>query len=186
MMLSTTPNPDEMINAFVDTFWGNDMACLWGMHGIEGTTFRLENETVIKLKDPTTDSLFPGPGIVGANPTWPRDRYMDFPDGTPSEIQAAKEKKAMESRLIQQGLDAGLLYHCPGNLDSFISAKYNEIIEDVRKIFDEVIVNVLTGEITPREAQEQYVSQVKALGAQQALDECNEAAGLTAPSWSRY
>jgi hypothetical protein len=56
----------------------------------------------------------------------------------------------------------------------------------VRKIFDEVIVNVLTGEITPREAQDQYISQVKALGAQQALDECNEAAGLTAPSWSRY
>ena len=186
MMLKTTQNPKEMINAFVDTFLGDDRAMLWGNLGIEGKMFRMDGNLGIRLNDPATGSLFPNPGLSNNNPLWPRGKYTWLPEGTPEAMKTQAALIALEEELTTKALEDGVLYDVPGVLGTYISSTYNEIIGDIRKIFDEAIVKVITGEISAREGQQLYLRQAKAIGAQKILDECNDFVGMTAPAWSRY
>lgn len=186
-LLANTENPREMANLFVDTFFGNEMAYLWAAHGILGDTWRLDSQgRVLQWIDPAT-SQPAVPGLTaGRLMQWPGDKYPVFPDTTPEEIAEVVAAKEYEDQIMAQGQADGSLYVVTSVKDTFLSPTYNAIINDVRTIFDEVVVKAVTGEITPQAAIAQYRVQVKALGAQQALQECNDNVGTTLPAWSVY
>ncbi len=188
MLLSNTEKPKEMINAYVDTFFGNEDANLWGQWGLEGKTYTVDDEgRVLRQKDPNTNDLYPNPGLTSyQHPLWPREKHLAYGGATPEAIAETEELRDFYFGEIEKAREEGRAYYCPGNLDAFISETYNAIISDIRKVYNEVRVKVITGEMTAKEGLALYRRQAKALGAQQALDECNEAAGLTAPAWSTY
>jgi ABC-type glycerol-3-phosphate transport system substrate-binding protein len=186
-ILANTDNAGDMVNLFVDTFFGNEEAYLWGAHGIEGDTWRLDSQgRVLRWVDPATGQST-GPGLTGGRMFgWPADKYPVFDDVSPEEIREAERLREYEEENIARGREDGTLYHVTPAKDTFLSVKYSEIISDVRKIFDEVVVKAVTGEMSPQQALDQYRRQVKALGAQQALQECNGNYGSTLPDWSTY
>lgn len=186
-LLANTENPREMANLFVDTFFGNEMAYLWAAHGIPEDTWRLDSQgRVLQWIDPST-SQPATPGLTaGRLMQWPGDKYPIFPDTTPEEIAEVEAAREYEEEIMARGHQDGTLYVVTSVKDTFLSPTYNSIISDVRNIFDEVVVKAVTGEMTPQAALEQYRAQVRALGAQQALQECNDNVGTTLPSWCVY
>ena len=177
MLLANTEKPDEMINAYIDTFFGNEDAFLWGQFGIEDKTFVVDTAgRVLRQKDPATGDLFPTPGLTSyQHPLWPREKHLAYGGATPEEISTTETLRSFYFGEIGKALADKRAYYCPGNLDAFISEKYNQIINDVRKVYNEVAVKVVTGQMTAKDGLAYYRQQAKALGAQQALDECNKA-----------
>lgn len=187
-MLANTDNAKAMVNTFVDTFLGDEMAYLWGAYGIRGQDWRLDSEGRILVRvEPTTGQANVIPGITaGRMIEWPPTKYPDFPDGTPEEINQLERQIGAEQAIIDRGLAEGTLWRSTPAKDTFVSTKYTEIIGDLRKIFEETVIKAVTGEMSPEAALDQYRSQVKALGAQQALQQCNDNYGSTLPAWSVY
>jgi putative aldouronate transport system substrate-binding protein len=186
VLLRNTPDPQEMINAFVSVFLGDEMACLWGMWGIEGRTFRVDGDRILLLRDPKTGSPLPNPGITARLPGWSRSRYVAYPDGPEAEIQAAARGKAARAELLEKGLSTGLLYDSSGWKDVCLSPTHTAIIGDVRKLFAQLVVKVATGEMTAEAAVARYRTQLRAMGGQRMLEEANGRIGLTLPAGYIY
>jgi hypothetical protein len=117
---------------------------------------------------------------------WPSDKLINVPDGDPTVVADTLYWMGVEAEAKEEGFASGALYILTPAKDTYASTTYNEIMGDVRKVFDETVVKAITGEMTPQEALDMYRRQVKAMGAQAMIDECNAAAGTTAPEWSRY
>jgi putative aldouronate transport system substrate-binding protein len=181
VLLRNTPNPQEMINAFVDVFLGNELACLWGTYGIEGKTFRIDGERIFQLRDPATGSLFAYPGITARLPSWPRTKYVAYPDGDPYDVEAAARRKAVRAGMLERGVAAGLLYDASGWKDVCLSATHTAIIGDVRKLFEELVVKVSTGGMTAADAVAHYRTRLRSMGGQRMLEEANAKIGVTLP-----
>ncbi|MFP4442245.1 MAG: extracellular solute-binding protein [Spirochaetia bacterium] len=185
-LLSSTENPKKMVNDFVTTFYGDDRRFLWGAHGIEGKTFKLDAGTVVRLKDPDTENPYTTPGIFSRHPNWEEQDYPIITEGTEQEMEESLTLAKEHNEIIARAKQTGIVYECPGKFDVAISPTYTNIISDIRKIFEELIAKVTLGEITPQECVDTYRRQVKALGAQNILIEANEAVGLDHDAFYTY
>jgi hypothetical protein len=186
VLLRNTPDPQEMINAFVDVLLGNEDACLWCMWGIEGKTFRRDGDRIILLRDPVRDVPYTHPGITARLPAWPASRYLAYPDGPAAELSSAIQREAARAGLIDAGLRKGLLYDSSGWKDVCLSPLHTAIIGDVRRLFAQLVVRVATGELAAEAAVALYRTQLRAMGGQRMLEEANGRVGLTLPAGYTY
>ncbi len=186
-MLASTKDPKEMINAFVNTIFGNEDAFLWGQYGIEGRTWRRDGERIVMLKDPATGNAFPGPGLtVGLLPTWTGLKGVSYVEGDQKAIDAYLANRAVWKKTMETNLANGLWYDASGLKDASLSPTYTKIINDVRKYFKEMLAKVATGTITPYDAVTGYRAFMKGIDGQKALVETNQKMGLKLPSKYTY
>jgi ABC-type glycerol-3-phosphate transport system substrate-binding protein len=186
VLLRNTPDPQEMLNAFVNVFLGDEAACLWAQYGIEGTTFRVDGDRVIRLRDPATGSLFLLPGITSRLPSWPLTRYVAYPDGPGGDLTAAIQRTSARSALIDTARGSGLLYDASGWKDVCLSPTYTAIIGEVRRLFAQLVVRVATGAMTPEAAVAAYRAEMRGRGGQVMLEEANRRVGLRLPAGYTY
>jgi ABC-type glycerol-3-phosphate transport system substrate-binding protein len=188
VMLASTPNPKEMINAFVNTFFGNEEAFLWGEFGIEGLTWkRSTSDWVTILKDPATGSAYPGPGETsGILPGWTGLKGIGVVDGDKAAIDTYLGMYKTWKTTIEDTLAKGLMYDASALKDVSLSPTYTKIINDVRKFWKELLAKVATGTVTPTDAVAQYRAFMKSIDGQKMLVETNQKMGLTLPSKYTY
>jgi hypothetical protein len=187
VMLASTKNPKEMINAFVDTFFGNEDAFLWGEFGIEGKTWKKDGERVLQLKDPATGSAYPGPGVTtGILPGWTGLKGIGVVEGDKAAIDKYLAQYGTWKTTIESTLAKGLMYDASGLKDVSLSPTYTKIINDVRKFWKELLAKVATGAVTPTDAVTQYRAFMKGIDGQKMLVETNQKMGLKLPSKYTY
>ncbi|NSW90702.1 MAG: extracellular solute-binding protein [Firmicutes bacterium] len=176
VLVKGTKQPKEVVNAFVNLFFGNNPEYhFMGRLGIPDKTFRIEGNTVYTLKDPKTGQFYAQPGIVSEIPKYDSSKYKIIPDGTPEEKARAEQNIAKRLELDKIGYEKKLIFDCPN--DALISKKYTELSGDINKLFNEAITKAIIGEVKPEDAVKNYVSQMKALGADKVLEEANAAIG---------
>lgn len=186
-MLASTPNPKEMINAFVTTLLGNEDAFLWGLYGIEGRTWKRDGERIIQLKDPATGSAYPGPGLTtGSLPTWTGLKGIGVVEGDKAAIDSYLAKYGTWKTNIESALKSGIMYDASGLKDVSLSPTYTKIINDVRKYWKEMLAKVATGALTPADAVAGYRTFMKGIDGQKMLVETNQKMGLKLPSKYTY
>jgi ABC-type glycerol-3-phosphate transport system substrate-binding protein len=187
VMLASTKNPKEMINAFVNTFFGNEDAFLWGLFGIEGKTWKKDGERVLQLKDPATGNAYPGPGVTtGILPGWTGLKGIGVVEGDKAAIDSYLAMYGTWKTTIESTLAKGLMYDASGLKDVSLSPTYTKIINDVRKFWKELLAKVATGTVTPTDAVAQYRAFMKGIDGQKMLVETNQKMGLKLPSKYTY
>jgi ABC-type glycerol-3-phosphate transport system substrate-binding protein len=187
VLLASTKNPKDMINAFVTTFFGNEDAFLWGEFGIEGKTWKREGGQIIQLKDPTTGSAYPGPGVTtGILPGWTGLKGIGVVEGDKAAIDDYLAKYGTWKTNIEDALKKGIMYDASGLKDVSLSPTYTKIINDVRKFWKELLAKVATGTVTPTDAVAQYRAFMKGIDGQKMLVETNQKMGLKLPSAYTY
>lgn len=187
VLLASTPNPKEMINAFVTTFLGNDSAFLWALYGIEGRTWKRDGDLVVQLKDPKTGSAYPGPGLTtGVLPGWTGLKGLNVVEGDKAAIDSYLAMWTTWKKNIEDTISKGLIYDASGLKDVSLSPTYTKIINDVRKFWKELLAKVATGTVTPTDAVAQYRTFMKSIGGQQMLTETNQKMGLKLPTKYTY
>ncbi len=179
IMVADTPDADKMAQEFVNLALGSQESHFDFAYGIEGKTYRVEDQTVYTLVDPATDTPMTTPSLTTSIPKY-YDDWTFLTDGLDAEAeQTAIDLLNFKKSVIQDGLDAGGIYELSEVITTPVSDTYLMIQEDISIAFDTAVSSAVTGTVDPQTAVDTYLAEVKALGAQDVLDEANEAAGLT-------
>jgi putative aldouronate transport system substrate-binding protein len=179
VLVKGTKNPKEVVNAFINTFYGDEAGYLMGKLGVDGKMFKKEGNTYLWLKNPQ-GSPFGQPGIVTDMPKYPADKYPVVVDGTAAEKAASLDLVNMKNKMTNDAMSKKLVYICPGNYDAVVSKTYTERKADFAKIHDEAITKAIMGQLSPEEALANYRKQMKALGGDKVLQEANKTIGKEA------
>jgi maltose-binding protein MalE len=97
----------------------------------------------------------------------------------PEKSEADRQKYLSKQDTLQGGLESGLIYSMTNRYSVPYSDAFSMLTADINRIFQEAIVKAITGELTPEQAVEMYRDQMRAIGAQQVLDEANEYLGVS-------
>jgi putative aldouronate transport system substrate-binding protein len=193
VLIAGTKNPQEQVDAFIDIYHTDPVGYWTGRYGIyeKFWDFGPNNELVrqIKSTDPETGkhSYYPGPGIVGDNHLYDHVKHPHVLDQEPPENTAKRARDAQRMKdYLDEGLSSKLIYTHSGAWNEPTSQKYNDIGADINRIFEETVAKAVTGQVPIDEALADYRQQLKALGAQQMLDEANAAIGKTSSTQWRY
>lgn len=181
VLIKGTPQPKEVVNAFLDIFFGDKLGHFMGRLGIENKTFKfVDDNTIYTLKDPGTGQGYAQPGIVSEIPRFGSDKITIIPDGTEEEKQRSIEMANIKKKMTEEGFASKILFECPGKMDVLLSDKYTEVSADVNRIFNDTVVKVVTGEMKAEDAIAEYRKQMKAIGGDIILQEANAAIGRQA------
>lgn len=183
VLLKGTKDPKEVVNTFINTFFGEESGYLMGKMGIEGKTYKKEGNNIIWLKEPSADpakGVTMGlPAIVDEIPKFPADKYPTITDGTDEEKKSSLELLDKLSKMKKDGLDKKLVFICPGNYDVILSKTYTEKQADISRVFQEVTTQAIMGKISAEEAVANYIKSIKAYGGDKILEEANTSIGKT-------
>lgn len=179
IMVKDTPDADKMVQEFVDLALGSQESHFDFAYGIEGKTYRVDGNTVYTLVDSATDTPMTTPSLTTSIPKY-YDDFTFLTDGLTEEEQTtAIDLLNFKKSVIKEGVDAGGIFALSEVITTPVSDTYLLIQGDISTAFDTAVSSAITGTATPEEAVQKYLSEVKALGGQDVLDEANAAAGLT-------
>ena len=193
VMSANTEKPNEMANAFIDTFFGSEIGFFSGYLGIYNKYWKYGDDGEIfrmaKSRDGETATYYATANIT---------RNIE---GTPFSLQvkgyrlAADTEKAFQDRddyyklvnaTMKKGLDEKIYFSYPHAWSEPSSETYDKINADIKRIFDEMVAAAVTGNMTVDEAIASYRKQVGDIGGQKVLDEWNASIGKTSSSVYRY
>ena len=184
VLVKGTNQPRETVNTFIDMLFDKDIFLLL-KHGIEGKTFRQEDNTVIVMINPETGKPYETSGLTNEMPQFNRFNFPWCYDGTREEIQASLDVIKLEEQLLKEGLDKNLIFDIyKAAYDSPLSNEFSKKSTDMEKIFERETSMAILGEKTIDRALEDYRLAMKELGADLMLREANEAIGKT--GWQTY
>jgi putative aldouronate transport system substrate-binding protein len=190
ILISGTKNPGEQANLLCDLFFGNDVARYSGRFGIYEKHWKFGPDgEIVRIPTHYNDAGNPvfmrGAGIFSGDlePFFVlRERGYDLIDNS-----AAAERWVMQQKSYtawyEDGAAKNLLYQVPPKEREPISETWTMMGADLERIFREEVTRATTGQATPEEAIESYRSQLRALGAQKALEEANAHLGRPVPKW---
>lgn len=179
ILVKGTPQAKEVVNWFVNIFYGDLKGHLMGRLGILGPKgFDIEGNTII-LHDIGDKKTAPASNIVFEVPWFSRVdypyRYEMYDDAWHEETNRTLIKKAND---MATGKANGTLFFLPTTLQVPNSNEFARLDADCRKIYREALVKAVTGELTPEAAIENYRAQMKAIGAQKILEDANASLGI--------
>ena len=178
-MVADTPDADKMVQEFVDLALGSQESHFDFAYGIEGTTYRVEGNTVYTLVDEATDTPMTTPSLTTYIPAY-YDDFTFLTDGlSEEEEQTAIDLLNFKKSVVADGLESGGIFRLTELTTTPFSDTYLMIQADITTAFETAVSSAITGTAEPQAAVDKYLSEVKALGGQDVLDEANEAAGLT-------
>jgi len=191
-MTSTTPEPNESINWYVNIFYGSDYGVYRGRYGIQGdfigeAMFTLKGTTIYKnyfLNDEGTVKGYSAPGIMGGHPLYAQGYVYEIvynsPDKEWNEATTIRVNEGLARRKAwyEEALGWGGLYLLPESLKEPSSDKFLEISADLGAAAQEAIATSFIGEITVEEAIAKYREAAKTLGAKEVLDLANAELGV--------
>lgn len=179
VMVADTPDADKMVQEFVDLALGSQESHFDFAYGIEGKTYRVDGNTVYTLVDPDTDTPMTTPSLTTYIPAY-YDDFTFLTDGLDAEAeQTAIDLLNFKKSVINEGLEEGGIFRLTEVTITPFSDTYLMIQADITTAFETAVSSAITGTVDPQTAVDTYLAEVKALGAQDVLDEANEAAGLT-------
>ena len=179
VMVADTPDADKMVQEFVDLALGSQESHFDFAYGIEGTTYRVEGNTVYTLVDEATDTPMTTPSLTTYIPAY-YDDFTFLTDGlSEEEEQTAIDLLNFKKSVVADGLESGGIFRLTELTTTPFSDTYLMIQADITTAFETAVSSAITGTAEPQAAVDKYLSEVKALGGQDVLDEANEAAGLT-------
>lgn len=179
ILVKDSENGGQMVNQFVNVFLGEKDGNLAGVYGIEGTTYKMEGNTLYTMTDPATDTPFKTPGIVTSLPQFTKDLVVAVDGKTKEEIAEMGALSEFKHNTIQESLDSGKAYTFPESKSIPLSPTYTLVEGDIKAAFDTCVSSAITGAVPAADAIEKYRQDVKQLGGQDILDESNEIFGLT-------
>ena len=188
VLLATTDNPQQSVDLFVNTFLGDEIGYMTGWFGGYGKywEFGADGELfrkVWKYNEAGAAQYNPGPAItagdlVGTNWTLESMNYR-AESWTPEQYTNDRALRKLYVDKFEEGQAKELFFSYPHAWSEPTSDKYLEINADIKRIFLEMVAAATIGELSVDDALASYRRQLKALGAQQVLDEANAAIGKT-------
>jgi len=178
MLAAGTPNGEEMINWYVDAFFGSEQGNLWGRYGIEGTNWRKDaSGTVIRLKD--ANESVPSADICGINPLY---NFLKIPyvvEGTPDEMRESLEDTRKKYQFIEDASKDPMTY--APTFQTVVSDTWDRLVADIEMAYKDCYATAITGSVPVQQAVDTYTTIMRSIGAAKAIDECNAFYGLEAP-----
>jgi ABC-type glycerol-3-phosphate transport system substrate-binding protein len=179
VLVKGTNQPKEVVNWFVDIFFGSEKGHFMGRVGLPGEKgFDIEGKTII-IHEVEEGKGPPASEIVNEIPKFSRIEYpylYEFKDEKWHEEVNLRILKKIEN--MEGGVKNGTLYYLFQSNQVPMSGSYAKLDVDSKWLFQEAIVKAISGELKPEEAIENYRAQMKAIGAQKVLDDANAALGL--------
>jgi ABC-type glycerol-3-phosphate transport system substrate-binding protein len=185
ILINGTEEPEKLINAFIHLYMTDEVSYWSGRYGVydrhwefgsDGEIVRLSSE----MDEEGVCSYFPAPGIVGDFDPLGLT-HLDY--GYRQECWSTEEQTEYNEKLqiradnMQQGQDSGLFFQYLEGYEDPPSDTYDSIAADIRRVFEESVAAAITGTKTIDQALDDYRTKMKALGAQDVLDEANAAIG---------
>lgn len=179
VLVQGTNQPKEVVNWFVNIFFGSEKGHFMGRIGLPGEKgFDIVENTVI-IHEIREGKGPPSSDIVNEIPKYSRIKYpylYEYKDKEWHEINNLRLFKKIED--MEAGVKNGTLYYLFQSNQVPMSDSYAKMDGDCKRLFQEAIVKAISGELSPWEAIDNYRAQMKAIGAQQVLDDANAALGL--------
>jgi hypothetical protein len=172
VLLKGTPNAKDVVNKFMDIFYGSAEGNIWGRYGLPGVTYRMDGNRIVQLKD-KAGNLMPTPGFIERTPEYDVDKYPVVPDGPLADQQDAINMWNQVRLRIDAGLQSKLLFDASGIRDAPFSDTYTTLQKDYERLFNDAVIKAATGQLTPSAAIQAYRDAVKKMGGQKAIDEAN-------------
>ncbi|NLC69191.1 MAG: extracellular solute-binding protein [Clostridiaceae bacterium] len=179
VLIKGTSQPKEVVNWFVNIFFGDEKGHFMGRVGLMGEKgFDIEGKTII-IHEVTEGKGPPTADIVNEIPRFSRTEYPYFYEYLDEDWHKEYNLRMLKKEVdMDKGIRNGILYHLFQNNQVPVSESYAKLDADSKKLFQEAIVKAISGELSPQEAIERYRAQMKAIGAQEVLDDANAAMGL--------
>ena len=179
VMVKGTENADKMINEAVDLMLGSQDSHFDFAYGIEGTTYRVEGNTVYTLMDESTGTVMPYPSLTTSIPAY-YDDWNFLTDALDEDAKAeALQLMDFKKHTANDGIAAGYVYSITEAQNAINSATWQMVGGDIDAAFETAVSSAITGSATVQDAIDKYISEVKSLGAQDVLDELNDFCGYT-------
>ena len=200
VMMANTEQPKEVINWFVNTFFGDDWGFWTGrlgpvgmVRGEQGAVCTIEGNTIVRMTyidDAGNVKTYPGPGYIGGLPSKALYTVYEVAYYVPSPpegketwaedtAQRAMSNMARRKSWIDEYVANGMAYQLPENLNQPTSDKYLEIGGDIHTAGKTAIANAVSGNVPIADALAEYKSIAKAIGVKEVLDIENEKLGKT-------
>lgn len=190
VMTSSTPEPKETINWFMNIFFGSAEGVYRGRYGIQGdfigeAMFTLSGTTIYrnyKMVDGKVKG-YSAPGIVGGHPLYAQGTVYEIVYNSPDAEWNAATTERVNSGLLrrkawfEEALAWGGVYLLPESLKEPTSDKFLAISVDLSAAAKEAISTAFVGEVSVEDAIAKYREVAKTLGAQEVLDKANEEIG---------
>ncbi len=179
VLVKGTKQPKEVVNWFVNIFFGTEKGHFMGRLGLLGEKGFDINEKTIIIHEIEEGK---GPPIADIVNEIPRFSTLEYPFYY--EFMDEEWHKTVQNRMIQKsqdmslGISNGTLYYLYQSNQVPKSDAYAKLDADSKKLFQEAIVKAISGELSPMAAIENYRTQMRAIGAQKVLDDANAAMGL--------
>lgn len=179
IMVKGTENADRMINEAVDLMLGSQDSHFDFAYGIEGKTYRVEDNTVYTLMDENAGTLMPNAGLTSSIPA-----YYDDWNFLSDALDDAGKKTAQElldfkKSVAAESIASGCMYSISESQNAINSATWQIVGGDIDAAFETAVSSAITGSVPVDQAIAKYLDEVKGLGAQQVLDELNDFCGYT-------
>jgi len=200
VMMKTTEQPKEVINWYVNSFFGDDFGFWSGrlgpvgmVRGQQGAACTIEGNTVVRntyIDDAGAVKTFPGPGFIGGLPSkalytvYEVAYYVPIPpedDPTWAEDTAQRliDNGARKKSWLDEYVANGMAYQLPENLKESTSDKYLEIGGDISTAGKAAIASSVSGNVPIADALAEYKALAKSIGVLEILDFENEKIGKT-------
>lgn len=180
VLIKGTEQPQETVNAFLDILFDEDMFFMF-RYGIEGVTYKKQDNTILIQTNPQTKQPYDTSGLTNEMPQFGRFNYPWCYDGTPEEIRSSLELIDIESNLLAYGTENNLLFDVnKASYDSPLSETYSTKNAEVLNIFESEACKAIFGAKPVEQALQDYRLRMKEIGADQILEEANEAIGKVA------
>jgi ABC-type glycerol-3-phosphate transport system substrate-binding protein len=182
ILLKNTKEPKETVHWFINLILANEEAHWWCRYGTEKyNRYDFSNKMITREIDPksATGGGYPAPALIGDLPWFTANNYIITTGDDPANIEEYKFKLERKMKVFEDGKRLNLLYEQPFKYDAPVSETYTVIKADIAKAFDECIFDAVTGNKSIEDAISTYRATVKALGAQNVLDEANASVGTS-------
>ena len=200
VMMKNTAQPEETINWFVNTFYGDEWGFWTGRLGPVGEypgqderACTIEDKIIVRntyIDQEGTIKTYPGPGYIGGLPSRalfsvyevayyvpsPPKGFESWAEDTAS--QAQSNMKRLQS-LPEEYIENGMLYMLPYNLQKPSSDEYMEAESALVQATFDAIKRASTGVVTINDAISQYRTIAKSLGVRRILELENNKIGKT-------
>lgn len=176
VLIKETKQASEVVNTFVNIFFGEEKGHFMGVYGIPEKNFKMEGKVIYSISKDSEGKELQKPGIVESMPGFDDQTYLTIPiDATEEQINEIKLNQGKGKSFIEDKIREGLLYNMTNEYSVPVSKKYTEIRGDIEKAFNYAVVKAVTGAVAVEEAISEYIDIMNKIGAQQILDEANKA-----------
>lgn len=196
VMMKTTKEPKEVINWFVNSFFGDDYGFWSGRLGPVGMVrgeadkaLTIEGNTIVRntyVDDAGAVKTYPGPGFIGGLPSKALYTIYELVYYAPGNeewaletAQRATDNTNRRKSWIDEYVANGMAYQLPENLNQPTSDKYLEIGGDIHTAGQSAIANAVSGNVPIADALAEYKAIAKQIGVKEILDFENEKLGKT-------